>query len=159
MAAVKDFSKGGAGGALGGVSALAGLASLIPGAGIVAAPIAAVTGLLGSLLGTGPQQRQKDIFNALSSNQYLAPTALNVTQGPGGNYEDFDARGNLRTSNFSAVPTVAEPYITSRVVNGQRTYYDVPGGQLAPYSNGPTGAGQTAGSSVPQIGVLTSERD
>lgn len=143
MAAIHSFEQGGAGGALGGVSALAGMASLIPGAGIVAAPIAAVTGLLGSLLSTGPAQRAKNIFNELGTNQYLAPTALNVTQSTGGNYLGFDARGNLQTSNFSAVPMVSEPYVTSRVVNGQRTYYNAPGYQVAPYTNGPTGSGQT----------------
>jgi len=37
---------------------------------------------------------------------------------------------------------VAEPYITSRVINGQRQYYDVPGQTTAPYSGGATGNGQ-----------------
>jgi hypothetical protein len=112
--------------------------------------VAALTGIIGSLFSTGPQQRLKDITNALSSNQYLAPTALNVTQGMNGTYEDFDARGNLRMSNFSAVPTVAEPYITSRVVDGQRTYYDAPGSVRTPYSGGPTGTGQAP---VPNVTV------
>jgi hypothetical protein len=108
----------------------------------ILASAAAITGLVGSIFGTGPQQRSKDIFNALSSNQYLAPTALNVIQGMNGTYEDFDARGNLRTSTMSAVPTVAEPYITSRVVDGSRTYYDVNGNVTSPYSGGATGTGQ-----------------
>jgi hypothetical protein len=149
MTAVKEFSKGGASGALGGIGAIAGAASAIPGLGLIAAPIAAFASILSSVIGTGPEQRAKGIFNELSSGQYLAPTALHVTQGPGGTYEDFDARGGLRTSNFSAVPTVAEPYITSRVVNGQRTYYDVPGYQTAPYTAGPQGTGQTPVSNAP----------
>src|ERR1035438_2984738 len=93
-------------------------------------------------------ERASQLAELLSENQYLAPTALNVTQGQNGTYEDFDSRGNLRTSNFSALPMVAEPYITSRVVNGQRTYYDVPGGVTAPYSPGPTGTGQAPVSNV-----------
>jgi hypothetical protein len=120
------------------------MATMIPGPQqpFVAAA-AMVTGMIGSMLTTGPQQRSEDIFNAMSSAQYLAPTALNVTQGGNGTYEDFDARGNLRTSTLSAVPTVAEPYVTSRVVNGVRTYYDVPGSQTSPYGGGATGTGQT----------------
>jgi hypothetical protein len=70
-----------------------------------------------------------------------------------GTYEDFDARGNLRTSNLSAVPTVAEPYITSRVINGQRTYYDAPGNVTSPYSGSATGTGQTPVSNVTNINV------
>jgi hypothetical protein len=96
---------------------------------------AAATGIISSLFSSGPAQRSAKIAEMISANQYLAPTALNVTQGMNGTYEDFDARGNLRTSNFSAVPTVAEPYITSRVVNGQRTYYDAPGSVTAPFSS------------------------
>jgi hypothetical protein len=109
---------------------------------------AAIMGIVGALFGTGPQQRSNQIFNELASNQYLAPTALNVTQGMNGTYEDFDARGNLRTSTMSAVPTVAEPYITSRVLNGQRTYYNAPGEVTSPYSGGATGTGQTPVSNV-----------
>lgn len=116
--------------------------------------VAAITGIVGSFFGTGPQQRLKDITNELSSNQYLVPTALNVTQGMNGTYEDFDSRGNLRTSNFSAVPTVAEPYITSRVVDGQRTYYDAPGGVQAPYSGGARGTGQTPVPNAPQTVII-----
>jgi hypothetical protein len=148
--AIQDFSRGGASGGLSGASDVLGMASMIPGPQqpFVAAA-AMVTGMIGSMMGTGPQQRSKDLFNALSSAQYLAPTALNVTQGMGGTYEDFDARGNLRTSTLSAVPTVAEPYVTSRVVNGVRTYYDVPGSQTSPYGGGATGTGQTPVSNAP----------
>ena len=43
---------------------------------------------------------------------------------------------------------VAEPYITSRVYQGQRTYYNAPGYQTAPFSGAPTGTGQTPVSNV-----------
>ena len=36
---------------------------------------------------------------------------------------------------------VAEPYITSKVIDGQRQYYDVAGNVTAPYSGGATGTG------------------
>ncbi|MGA2115434.1 MAG: hypothetical protein ABSH56_11880 [Bryobacteraceae bacterium] len=152
-AAFSEFSKGGAGGALGGVSALAGMASMIPGAGIVAAPVAAMAGILSSLLSTGPQQRQQQITDYLAKDQYLAPTALNVMQGMNGTYEDFDARGNLRTSTMSAVPTVAKPYTTKRTINGQQGWYNAPGVVQAPYSGGATGTGQTPVSNAPVINI------
>jgi len=152
ISAIKSFEKGGASGALGGVAALAGMASLIPGAGLIAAPIAAVTGLLSAVLSTGPQQRSQQITDYINKDAYLAPTALNVTQGMNGTYEDFDARGNIRTSNLSAVPTVAEPYITKRTLNGQQGWYDAPGVVTAPYSGSATGTGLTPVSNAPGAG-------
>jgi hypothetical protein len=145
MSIASGINQGGVGGYTKAASAGLGAAAMLdpePISKTILGAAAAVTGLVGAIFGTGPQQRSKDIFNALSSNQYLAPTALNVIQGMNGTYEDFDARGNLRTSTMSAVPTVAEPYITSRVVDGQRTYYDVPGQPTAPYSGGARGNGQ-----------------
>ena len=89
-------------------------------------------------------------------NTYLAPTALNVLQGMDGTYEDFGSRGNIRTSTMSAVPTVAQPYITSQVVDGQRTYSDVAGGITRPYSGYPTGTGQApvAGTTTININAM-----
>lgn len=139
------ISQGGIGGYTKAASAGLGAAAMLdpePISKTILSSVAAVAGLVGSLFGTGPQQRSNDIFNELSKNQYLAPTALNVMQGMNGTYEDFDGRGNLRTSSMSAVPTVAEPYITSRVIDGQRNYYDVPGQVTSPYSGGATGTGQ-----------------
>jgi hypothetical protein len=102
---------------------------------------AAVTGIVSSFLGTGPQQRAQQLQDDIVKNQYLAPTALNVMQSPDGTYSDFDARGNLRTSTMSAVPTVAEPYVTKRVINGQQNWYNVPGSVQSPYSGGPQAPG------------------
>lgn len=153
VSAIKSFEKGGASGALGGVAALAGMASLIPGAGLIAAPIAAIAGLFSAVLSTGPQQRAQQITDDINKGAYLAPTALNVTQGMNGTYEDFDARGNLRTSNLSAVPTVAEPYITKRTLNGQQGWYDAPGVVTAPYSGSATGSGLTPVSNAPGAGT------
>jgi hypothetical protein len=104
--------------------------------------VAAVTGLISSIFGSNKQTRLNDITNDIAKNQFLEPTAMNVIQGMTGAYEDFDARGNLRTSSMSAVPTVAEPYITSKVIDGQRRYYDVAGNVVSPYGGGATGSGQ-----------------
>jgi hypothetical protein len=148
------INQGGVGGYTKAASAGMGAAAMLdpePISKTILASAAAITGLVGAVFGTGPQQRSKDIFNALSSNQYLSPTALNVIQGMNGTYEDFDARGNLRTSTMSAVPTVAEPYITSRVVDGQRTYYDVNGNVTSPYSGGAKGTGQAPIAGAPTI--------
>ena len=118
---------------------------------VVGQILSAALPLIGSFFGNGPAQRQKDLNNELAKAQYLAPTALNVTQGQNGAYEDFDARGQLRTSTLSAVPTVSEPYTTSRVINGQRIYYNAPGGVLAPYSGGATGTGSAPVAAQPII--------
>jgi hypothetical protein len=154
MSIASGINQGGVGGYTKAASAGLGAAAMLdpePISKTILASAAAITGLVGAVFGTGPQQRSKDIFNALSSNQYLAPTALNVIQGMNGTYEDFDARGNLRTSTMSAVPTVAEPYITSRVVDGQRTYYDVNGNVTSPYSGGAKGTGQAPIAGAPTI--------
>lgn len=146
MSIASGISQGGVGGYTKAASAGLGAAAMLdpePVSKMVLGTVAAVTGIIGSLFGTGPQQRSKDIAEYLAKNQYLAPTALNVMQGMNGRYEDFDARGNLRTSSMSAVPTVAEPYITSRVIDGQRQYYNVPGQVTTPYSGGSSGTGQS----------------
>jgi hypothetical protein len=123
--------------------------------------VAAMAGIFGMAFGSNRERRALDISETLSANRYLAPTALNVIQGMNGTYEDFDARGNLRTSTMSAVPTVLEPYITSRVMNGQRNYYDVPGQVTAPYSGGSGGRGQApiagAGSMVVHIHAVDAQ--
>jgi hypothetical protein len=123
------------------------------------AAASALTALVGSILGTGPTQRNNKINEVLAQSQYLAPTALNVMQGQNGTYEDFDARGNLRTSTMSAIPTVLEPYITSRVINGQRVFQDAPGSVSAPYSGSAPGSGQApvAGGQTIVIQAMDSE--
>lgn len=145
--AYKDFKQGGAAGDVKGVGALLGMAGLVSGpvVGPFLLAASAITTLVGSLLSTGPQQRELNIAKEIANNQYLAPTALNVTQGMNGTYEDFDSRGNLRTSTMSAIPTVTEPYIwrqTHGLLGGPPTFYNVPGGVTAPYSGGATGTGQ-----------------
>ena len=125
LSIASGLSQGGVGGYTKAASAGLGAAAMLdpePISKTILSSVAAVTSLVGSLFGTGPQQRAKDITNELSKNAYLAPTAMNVTQGMDGTYSDFDARGNLRTSTMSAVPMVAEPYITSKVIDGQRQY-------------------------------------
>lgn len=153
MTIASGLSQGGAGGILKAASGGLGAASLIPGPQqpFIAAG-AAAAGILAGMFSSGPEQRARQIFNTLAQNQYLAPTALNVTQGMDGTYTDFGARGNLRTSSMSAVPFVSQPYITSRVYNGQRTYYDAPGQVIVPYSGGPVGTGVTPVSNAPGAG-------
>jgi hypothetical protein len=142
LAAVQSFSKGGAGGALGGASALLGMAAMIPSpATPFLAAGAAAAGVAASLFSVGPAQRAQQFTNDIAKNQYLAPTALNVTQGMSGTYQSFDARGNIQTSTMRALPTVAEPYITTRELNGSQSWYDAPGLVTQPYQGGAKGTG------------------
>jgi hypothetical protein len=90
------------------------------------------------------------ITDDIEKNQYLAPTALNVQQSANGTYQSFDARGNLRTSSMLAVPTVAEPYITTRELNGSQSWYDAPGYVTQPYQGGAAGTPQNPVSAGPQ---------
>jgi hypothetical protein len=157
LAAIQGFMKGGVGGDLQGVGGVMGTAAALDPEPISKAILgigSMVSGLLGGIFGNNPQKRANQITNELSSNVYQAPTAWNVTEGGNGTYEDFDSRGNLRTSSMSAVPTVAEPYVTSRVINGQRSYYNAPGNTLTPYSGGPSGSGQAPTSNAPTTIVI-----
>ncbi|HVW09107.1 MAG TPA: hypothetical protein VHC90_11030 [Bryobacteraceae bacterium] len=152
MEIAQGVQQGGVGGALkmaGGAAAAAGtaisavakLASAVSPALSAAGPVGMALGaglsLIGSLFSSGPEQYAKKVATELSKNQYLAPTALNVTESPNGTYSDFDSRGNLRTSNLNALPTVAEPYVTSRRIDGVLQYGNAPGYTIKPFS-GPT---------------------
>jgi hypothetical protein len=142
-AAFSDFRSGGVkndiAGAGAGLGSAAAIAAMIPGGQLVALGLgiaSAATSLISAILPDPHVQRANAIYNEVSQAQYLAPTALNVTQSANGNFADFDARGNLRTSNFSAVPMVAQPFIwqqTHGLFGGQPTYYDVPGGQTSQF--------------------------
>ena len=81
---------------------------------------------------------------------------MNTIQGQNGTLEDFDSRGLLRTSTLSALPTVAEPYITSQRLNGSPypTYADAPGGVTKGYSGSVTGTGQTPVSNAGGVTVV-----
>ena len=142
MTIASGISQGGVGGYAKATSAGLGVAASLdpdPLSKTLLGVAAMATSVIGSLFGQNPQQRQKDIANEIGEHEYLAPTAMNVTQGMNGTYEDFDARGNLRTSTLSAVPTVAEPYIDSYKYNGQKTFFDAPGQVTSPYSGTPAG--------------------
>jgi hypothetical protein len=102
------------------------LLSAIPVVGSIAAM---ALPLIGSLF-NGPQRRANQISQELESNKYQAPTALNVTQSSSGTFASFDARGNIRTSNFSPFPNVTNPSSweqTHGLFGGPPTWYDVPG--------------------------------
>jgi len=128
-------------------------AMLPPPAGPAFAAASTVTAMLASVLGQGPVQRAQQITDDINKDQYLAPTALNVTQSMDGTYQSFDARGNLRTSTMRAVPTVAEPYITTRELNGSQSWYDAPGNVTQPYQGGATGTGQNPVGNGPVAGA------
>ncbi len=151
-----------AGGIVSNVSKLLGAASpLLSAIPIVGSIASLALPLIGSLFGNNPQKRQNDITNELAQNQYLAPTALNVTQSSNGTLADFDARGLLRTSTLSALPNVTEPYISLRQrLNGSpyRTYSDVPG-QITGYGSAGGGTGQTPVSNAPSMVVNVSAID
>jgi hypothetical protein len=135
-----------AGAVVGNVAKLLGAATPLLSAIPIIGSIAAVAlPLIGSLFGNGPTQRANQINQELSANQYIAPQALNVTQSSNGNFTDFDARGNIRTSDFSAVPTVRQGFVweqTHGLFGPPPTYYNVPGGQTSQFN--PTTAAPAA---------------
>jgi hypothetical protein len=91
--------------------------------------------LIGGLF-NGPQQRANAIGQELSSAQYMAPTAINMTQSSSGTFTDFDAKGNIRTSNFSPYPQTTNPSLwqqTHGLFGPPPTWYDVPGGQTSQF--------------------------
>jgi hypothetical protein len=104
--------------------------------------ILAVTAIALPLLGgmfNNPLKRENAINKELSEGQYMAPTALNLTQSSNGTYADFDSRGNLRNSTFSPYPETTNPFVwanTHGIFGPPPTYYDVPGGTQQPFSPG-----------------------
>jgi hypothetical protein len=168
LAISSGLSKGGvagdltaAGGAVGAATTLASniaplLNTILPAAiPIVGSVIAAALPLLGSLFSTGPQQRQNQITNELAQNAFLPNTALNTIQNTNGTLLSMDARGQLRTTALGALPTVAEPYITSERLNGSpyRTYQNAPGGVTSGFSGTAPGTGQAPVSNAPSITI------
>jgi len=136
FAAFGDFKTGGVKNDVAGVGALLGSAAGIAAATGVGAPVAlglgitaAATSFVAGLLPDPKKIREDAITKEIERNKYLAPTALNISQDGSGNYTDFDARGNLRTSAFRAVPTVSQPYTWWK----GNTPYDVPGSTLSPF--------------------------
>ncbi|HEX4138367.1 MAG TPA: hypothetical protein VHY84_27400 [Bryobacteraceae bacterium] len=148
VVAAKDFATGGVGKDLQGAGAVAGaaagliplLATVVPAlAGPLAPAVAAVAAFALPMIGSlfdGPQRRANAISTELGAAQYVAPQALNATQDSSGNFADFDVRGNLRTSNFSAIPQVREGSTweqTHGLFGGPPTFYNVPGGQSSQF--------------------------
>ncbi|HVY93920.1 MAG TPA: hypothetical protein VHA14_14265, partial [Bryobacteraceae bacterium] len=161
---ISGIHQGGAGGALTAAGSAAGLVGsavknisgvlgavspLLKAIPVVGTIAALALPLIGSFFGQGPVRRQNQLNQELSSNQYIAPQALNVTEDPGGHFADFDARGNLRTSSFSPYPTVRQGMVweqTHGLFGPPPTYYNVPGGQ--------TGQFGPAAPAAPMIGTL-----
>jgi len=108
------------------------LGSVVP---IVGPLLAMALPLIGGLF-NGPQKRANAIGQELSSAQYMAPTAINMTQSSSGTFTDFDAKGNIRTSNFSPYPQTTNPSLwqqTHGLFGPPPTWYDVPGGQTSQF--------------------------
>ena len=169
MQAVGGIKKGGARGISnaigGGLQTAAGIAAMIPGGQVVAPFLEAgalAADLIGSLFQDPRVARQNQINTEIAKNQYLAPTALNVTSGMDGTYVDIGAKGDIRTSTLSAFPSVAEPYITSRRLTpgGPLTYYNAPGNVITPYSGSPSAAtsqGPVAGGITLNVSAIDSQ--
>ena len=108
------------------------LLSAIP---IVGSIAAMALPLIGGFF-NNPQKRENAITQELSSAQYMAPTAINMTQSSSGTFTDFDAKGNIRTSNFSPYPQTTNPSLwqqTHGLFGPPPTWYDVPGGQTSQF--------------------------
>lgn len=144
FAAFSDFKSGGAKNDIAGAGALLGSGAAIAAMfGPAGAPVALglgiaamATSLIAAVMPDPHVVRENAINKALAQNQYVAPQALNVTQDSSGNFSDFDARGNLRSSNFSAVPSVRQGSIweqTHGIFGGPPTFYDVPGSQTSQF--------------------------
>jgi hypothetical protein len=145
MGAIKGFSSGGPSGDLTGSGSLLGAGgsiAMLAGATGPAAPIVAgagmLLGLLGSLLGTGPQQRETNIQKSLQTSQFMAPTAIDMTMDVGGHYSDVNRFGTVRTSNLSPIPQVTQGYYDFRYG------VTVPGSVVSPFG-GPGANAQSSG--------------
>jgi len=105
-------SKGGAKNVVGGISATLGAIAPFTGP---AAPFVEAAAALGSIvsafLPNGQTQRANQIQKTLFTQQYLAPQAINMTEGPNGGYSDVNQYGAVRTSNFSPYPVVSNSYL------------------------------------------------
>jgi hypothetical protein len=138
FAAINDFRSSGVKNNIGGVGAslgaAAGVAALFGPAGAPAAlglGIAAMaTSFIASIFPDPKKVREASITKALEQNKYYAPESLSVSQSTNGMFTDFDARGNLRQSNFRAMPQVSQPY---QFWQGGQSY-DAPGQTTSPYA-------------------------
>ena len=145
MSAYNGFSRGGAKGGLQGTASVLGTAAALDPEPIskgVLAAAAVITGIVASVLGDPKVQRQQQINKELTQGAYIAPIAINQTRDSTGNYVDYDKFGKLRTSNFSAIPQISEPYLHYR--DGQ--YLNVPGGVTSQFGGG--GQAQTVNYNV-----------
>lgn len=139
LAAFQDFRRGGAGGVMEGVGALAGMGgsiAMMAGATGPAAPIVAGIGMALSMLGglfNSKAKRQSEMDRELAAAQFQMPMSLSITQDLAGNYVDEDARGNIRTSGFRAAPVVSQPYLWWKDGNALQ----VPGRETSPYTPPP----------------------
>jgi hypothetical protein len=121
-------SKGGVKDVSGGIAeSLAAIAPLTGPAAPFIGATAAVAGLVSAFTPSGQTARANAIAKTIFTQTYLAPQAMNVTQGSNGGYSDFNTAGGVRTSDFSPYPIISQSYadVPRRV--------DVPGHTLSPF--------------------------
>jgi hypothetical protein len=127
MEAIKQFSAGGARGALGGTAAILGTAAALdpePISKAILGASAMVTGIVKGLLGDPKKLRAQQISEALTGDQYLAPPQIVSHQSLSGNSESFDKYGHVvETSPFGGF-SVNQPYL---VKNTDGSYLAIPG--------------------------------
>lgn len=143
-----QLSKGGARNTLAGLGSIAGsAATLLPmistaltAAGPIGAAIGMGLGIAAALMPDPRKKRAERIESSMFENQYMAPEAWNMTMGTNGGYSDLGMFGGVRSSNFSAYPTVANSYldvprrtvVPGRIVSPFGGYQNVTGAMTSP---------------------------
>jgi hypothetical protein len=140
---INNFRQGGARGIIGGIGSVAGTAAMLdpePISRTVLSVIATAGTVIKSLFGDPRELRQRRLNDTLERDTYRAPLSQNITQGMNGTYQDFDARGNLRSTGYRAMPSMLEPFASEMHLNGQYSWYDYPGATGRPFQTGASGA-------------------
>jgi hypothetical protein len=135
---IKDILRGGARNIVGGAGQIVGAAAILdpePISKAVLAGVAAVSGIVSSLLPDPKLLREQGIQRELRDSTYHPPASLALTFGSDGFASDFDANGNARSSRFSNFPVNNSPGATYRY-GGQDV--NVPAVPTNPYQNGPS---------------------
>jgi len=123
---------------------------------VVGSILGAALPLIGSLFGSNPAIRQRQITNTLENQQYFAPTAINTNQNTGGSLTSYSSSGQLRTSTgTSPYPSgITEPYYlypTHPIFGNPTPGQSVPGtgGELGAPIGSPVGNINPGGTGVP----------
>jgi hypothetical protein len=109
--------QGGARGTIGAVGAAAGTAAAFdpePISKAVLAMIAVTSQIVTGIMGDPKQNRSDQINRVLKYGQFVSPVALNASVDQTGNFSDYDRFGGFRSSPFSGIPQVEQPYFDYR---------------------------------------------